>query len=138
MKKSYSIFYRSELVPRCYHVIFLRAKLSLISYFTLRPLRPPGHSPLGPRVLGFLAGESGLVKDLSIAASDEPGETVDTGDEALAVAGDREPGVGPELGGDGVRVNLVRALKPEHGCGQRTEFKKIQYSRSLGKKTWEF
>jgi len=64
-------------------------------------------------VLRLLAGQRVLVEDLVLAAADQARMSLDAGDQAVAVAGDREAGEGPEAGGHRVRVHLGGALEAD-------------------------
>lgn len=53
-------------------------------------------------VLGVLAGQAGLVKDLAFATGDQTRVAVDASNQTMAVSGNGEARVWPEFSGDTV------------------------------------
>lgn len=71
----------------------------------------------------FLTGKGRFVEHLSFAARDEPGETVDAGDQATAITRNTETRVRPELGGHAVGWHLCGAFESNNGCKKEVPLK---------------
>lgn len=63
---------------------------------------------------GVLAGEVLVVENLAFTAGDDTRVSLYAGDETVAVTGDGEAGVGPELGRLRVGGHICGALETDH------------------------
>lgn len=77
-------------------------------------------------VLRVLAGQRVLVEDLVLAAADQARMALHASDQAMAVAGDGEPGEGPEAGGHRVGVHLGGALEANDRWNSSSYYKFVR------------